>query len=194
MEIRDARKTEASDLAILIDAAAHDIASWVWQGMRTDEASLFEVGRKRAMREEGGFSYRNAKIADIDGAVAGMIIGYTLDNPYDLSGLDDTPAEFRPLLELESLAPGSWYVNVLAVFEEYRRKGIGLQLLNAGEAIARECEASEMSIIIESANIGARKLYESVGYSARATRKAQPFPGSTLDSDEWVLLVKELKS
>ena len=82
MTIRPALKTDASDLAILIDAASHGIASWVWQGLREDEASLFEVGRKRAVREEGGFSYRNAHVIEADGNVAGTIIGYFLDDPY----------------------------------------------------------------------------------------------------------------
>ena len=193
MVIRPAKKTEASDLAVLIDIASHGITSWVWDGMRADEASLFEVGRKRAMRDEGSFSYRNAFVADVDGAPAGMIVGYLLDDPYDLSGLADVPEEFRPLLELEAQAPGSWYVNVLAVFEEHRGKGYGEALLAKGEQLARDCGAGQMSIIIEDTNIGARKLYERLGFKEHASCDAVPIPVPQLTCKAWILLVKELK-
>ena len=39
----------------------------------------------------------------------------------------------RPLVLLEAKAPGSWYVNVLATFPEFRRQGIGVQLLAVAE-------------------------------------------------------------
>ena len=194
MMIRRAEKREASDLAILIDAASHGIASYVWQGLRNGEASLFEVGRKRAMREEGGFSYRNAQVLEADGCLAGMIIGYTLDDPYDVGDLNDTPEEFRPLIELEAVAPGSWYVNVLAVFEEHRGKGYGRKLLAKGEEIARAAGARELSIIVEDDNHVAFGLYQNVGYRERARRPVVPFPTRHLTSDEWVLLAKDIQS
>jgi hypothetical protein len=35
------------------------------------------------------------------------------------------PAMFVPLQELENLAPGTWYVNVLAAYPEHRSQGHG---------------------------------------------------------------------
>ena len=95
--IRPATKLDASELVCLIDCAGYGIPLGVWAGMLDDEASVLEVGRKRAMREEGGFSYRNAWIAERDGAVAGALVGYRLDEEIDLSDIDDVPASFRPL-------------------------------------------------------------------------------------------------
>ena len=37
---------------------------------------------------------------------------------------DDMPAMFVPLQELENLAPGTWYINVLATFPEHRSEPI----------------------------------------------------------------------
>ena len=91
------------------------------------------------------------------------------------------PEEFRPLVELEAQAPGSWYVNVLAVFEEHRRKGFGQQLLAFGENIARDSGATELSIIVESNNHGAHNLYRSVGYTERARRPAVKVPTTHMD-------------
>ena len=36
---------------------------------------------------------------------------------------------FVPLQELENLAPGTWYVNVLAVHPPFRGLGLGTKLL-----------------------------------------------------------------
>jgi len=190
--IRPARKTDASEMVVLIDSAGYGAPLWVWSGLRTDEASVLEVGRKRAMREEGGFSYRNAFIAEENGAVQGMLVGYRLDDPYDVGDLDSVPKEFRQLIELEALAPGSWYVNVLAVHGEYRGQGLGEKLLAHAEQTAREAGARQMSVIFESGNKGAGRLYRRVGYAEKAHRPRVAYPGDYTGSKEWVLLVKDL--
>ena len=40
---------------------------------------------------------------------------------------------FVPLQELENLAPGTWYVNVLAAYPEHRGQGYGTALLAVAE-------------------------------------------------------------
>lgn len=71
----------------------------------------------RAARESGGFSYRNAHVAERDGRVVAMLLGYRLPEPYDAGDLEALPSVVRPLVELEALAPGSWYVNAVAALE-----------------------------------------------------------------------------
>jgi len=190
--IRPARKTDASEMVVLIDSAGYGMPLWTWSGLRTDEPSVLEVGRKRAMREEGGFSYRNAFIAEEDGAVQGMLVGYRLDDPYDSGDLDSVKKEFRALIELEVLVPGSWYVNVLAVHGENRGRGLGENLLARAEQSARQAGARQMSVIVESGNEGAARLYRRVGYAEKARRPRVPYPGDYTDSKELVLLAKSL--
>ncbi len=191
--IRAATKQDASELVCLIDCAGYGMPLDVWNSMLDGEASVLEVGRKRAMREEGGFSYRNAWIAERDGATAGVLVGYRLDEDIDLSGIDQVPAAFRPLMELEAEAPGSWYVNVLAVHAEYRGKGIGGALLDHADRTADDVGAGTMSIIFESENHAARRLYASKGYSVTAQRPRVAFEKDRTGSAEWLLMVKELK-
>ncbi|WP_337660470.1 GNAT family N-acetyltransferase [Anderseniella sp. Alg231-50] len=191
--IRPATKLDASELVCLIDCAGYGIPLGVWAGMLDDEASVLEVGRKRAMREEGGFSYRNAWIAERDGAVAGALVGYRLDDDIDLSDINDVPDTFRPLMELEAEAPGSWYVNVLAVHGEWRGTGIGGALLDHADQIAATTGARTMSIIFESENDGGRRLYEAKGYKVTARRPRVAFETDRTGSAEWLLMVKDLK-
>lgn len=188
--IRAARKADASEMVALFDCAGYGMPLWVWQGMKTDEASVLEVARKRAMRDEGSFSYRNAHILEDMGQVMGMLIGYPIDDPYDMGDMEKTPEVFRPLVELEAQVPGSWYVNVVAVHAEHRGRGLGSRLLGHAEYVARQTRNGTMSIIFESRNRNAHRLYERLGYRETARRPRIPFPGDATGSEEWILMKK----
>jgi ribosomal protein S18 acetylase RimI-like enzyme len=98
----------------------------------------------------------------------------------------------RPLVRLEAKAPGSWYVNVLATFPEFRRLGIGGQLLAIAEGKGRQEGAPSLSVMVGSWNAGAGRLYRSAGYSALASEPAVLFSGCPHKGD-WVLMVRSLK-
>ncbi|HEU4475108.1 MAG TPA: hypothetical protein VFR71_00220, partial [Methyloceanibacter sp.] len=112
---RPATKADAAALAVLVDIAGEGMPAYMWSTLKAPGQSLLELGRERAQREAGGFSYRNSIVAEIDGEIAASLVGYRLDDPYDLeASLAETPEIVRPLVRLEAKAPGSWYVNVLA--------------------------------------------------------------------------------
>lgn len=189
---RPATKADAAALAVLVDIAGEGMPSYMWGTMKAPGQSPLEVGRERARRETGGFSYRHAVIAEIGGEVAATLVGYRLDDPYDLeASLAETPKIVRPLVRLEAKAPGSWYVNVLATFPEFRRQGIGARLLVIAEQKAREEVAPALSVIVASWNDFASRLYTRACYAALAREPALPFPGCPHRGD-WVLIVKRL--
>jgi len=187
--LQPARKDDARALALLIDIAGEGFGTYLWsQSARPGESAL-DVGMKRAQREEGGFSYRNATLAEVDGEVAGLLLGYRLADPYDTGSLDVLPPIIRPLVELESCAPGSWYVNALAAFPEYRNRGLGKYLLNEADRLTRAAGAKATSLIVAEENAGAMRLYLRNGYREAARRLLVPFPGLGHGGD-WVLMVK----
>jgi ribosomal protein S18 acetylase RimI-like enzyme len=189
---RPATKADASTLAVLVDIAGEGMPAYMWSTLAAPGQSVLELGRERARREQGGFSYRNSVVAEVDGEVAAGLVGYRLDDPYDLEGsLAETPDIVRPLVRLEAKAPGSWYVNVLATFPEYRRRGIGARLLAIAEEKAREQGARSLSVIVGSWNDGAARLYGGAGYETVAKEKAILFPGCPHQGD-WVLMVRSM--
>jgi ribosomal protein S18 acetylase RimI-like enzyme len=191
IRLRPASKDDALDLAQLIDIAGEGFGSYLWsQAVKPGETAL-DVGKRRAAREDGGFSYRNATLAEVDGRVAGLLLGYRLADPYDTGELSRLPEIVRPLLELEAEAPGSWYVNALAAFPEFRGRGVGTTLLARAEEIARKTNTGTLSLIVADENEGARRLYERTGYHAVARRPLIPFPGYAHTGD-WVLMIKPL--
>src|SRR5680860_125617 len=126
--IRPATLADAAALAVLIDIAGEGIPAHLWSTWKTPGQSILEFGRERARREEGGFSYRNAILAEMNGEIAASLVGYPLDDPYHLPDLDELPDIVRPLINLEAQVPGTWYVNVLAAFPEFHGQGIGAKL------------------------------------------------------------------
>ena len=191
LTFRPARKADASALAVLVDIAGEGLPAHLWNTLKAPGQSILEVGRERAAREEGGFSYRNAIIAEVDGEIAACLVGYRLDDPYDLGDLEQAPPVVRPLVLLEAKARGSWYVNVLATFPEFRRCGIGIELLGIAEGKAREEGAHALSVIVAGENERAARLYAAAGYEALATEPIFAFPGCPHGGD-WLLMVKPL--
>jgi ribosomal protein S18 acetylase RimI-like enzyme len=189
--LRPARKSDAAALAILVDIAGEGMPAWLWSTLKEPGQSVLEFGRSRAARDSGAFSWRNTTVAEIDGEVAACLVDYRLADPYDTGDLDDLPAVVRPLVVLESEAPGSWYVNVLATFPEFRGQGLGARLLALAEARGRAAGAGALSIIVAGENSGAVRLYTRSGYRETARATLVQYTGCAHGGD-WLLMVKEL--
>lgn len=190
MIIRHATLSDAPILAELVNYAGEGLPLYLWSKMAAPGESAWDVGRKRAAREEGSFSYRNATVIEQDGACAGALIGYEIADAPEPAGAD-MPAMFVPLQELENLAPSTWYVNILAVLPRFRGQGLGAQLLGVADETGRKLGKTGMSVIVSDANHGARRLYERCGYRAAASR-AMVKEGWDGEGANWVLLTKAL--
>jgi ribosomal protein S18 acetylase RimI-like enzyme len=167
---RRATPDDAHALAELIDFAGEGLPSYLWRRMAEPGEDVWDVGRRRARREEGSFSYRNAVVLEEDGRVVACLIGYPLPDEPEPIDPAQMPAMFVPLQELENLAPGTWYVNVLATYPGHRGHGHGTRLLGLAEDLAAGAGSQGLSIIVSDANSGARRLYERCGYRLAAER------------------------
>ncbi len=192
MLIREAKASDAEHLVRFINMAADDLPLHFWRKSVGAERDPWDYGRERAARETGNFSFRNAWLAEVDGAVAACLLGYPAeDEPGPID--PDTPAIFVPLLELEALAPGSWYLNVLATYDQYRGKGLGSALLAYAEDVAQRAGCKSISLIAEDTHLDALRLYSAKGYREVARRPV--VKGDWLvDAKEWILLVKTVGS
>lgn len=189
---RTAMPKDGAALAVLVDIAGEGIPASFWRDLAGPGYSVLEMGRERARREEGGFSYRHATLAEVGDEIAAGLIVYPLDEPYDLTGLDEMPPHVQPLERLEAQAPGSWYVNVLATFPEFRGQGIGAELLDIADTKGRQAGAHAMSVIVASWNEGAARLYARAGYKDAAREKAVA-PADFPHQGDWILMTKPLR-
>ena len=185
---RQATPADAMALAELINFAGEGLPLYLWERMAEPGESAWDVGRRRARRDEGAFSYRNAVVAERGGrVVAGLVTYRVAEEPEVIDA--ETPGIFVPLLELENRVPGSWYVNVLAVYPLHRGRGLGGTLLEIAAEQARENGSRGESIIVSDANTGARRLYERSGYRFVDQR---PMVKDDWENpgENWVLLAK----
>ncbi|MEM7283330.1 MAG: GNAT family N-acetyltransferase [Pseudomonadota bacterium] len=184
---RRARKSDAIEMVELINFAGEGLPLYLWSSLSDGTKSVWDIGRERAQRENGSFSYRNTIVCEAAGKAVAALIGYPLADEVDPAVYLDMPKMFVPLQELEDMALSTWYVNVLAAYPKYRRRGYGTQLLKIAEEMAVKAGSKGLSIIVSDANTGARKLYERCGFRETASREMVKDNWENA-GENWVLL------
>src|SRR5688572_27956972 len=154
--LRPALIEDAPILAELVNYAGDGLPLHLWSKMAAAGESAWEVGRRRAARPEGGFSYHNAIIIEHRGTCAGCLIGFEIQDQPEPIG-SDRPAIFVPFQEQENRAPGTWYVNVLAVRPQFRGLGLGTRLLDVADETgpARQARQERRRVAEQSARAAA---------------------------------------
>ena len=183
---RPATKNDAQHLAHLVNFAGEGIPYYFWQKNAESGQDPWDIGKSRAEREEGSFSYRHTIVAEIDGELAGCLVTYVLPEDPEPIDYDEMPPIFVPIQELEDSAPSTQYVSVLAAYPQYRNLGVGSGLLKIAE---KEGDGRAMSIIVSDGNPNARRLYERVGYVAERDQKMvkEDWKG---EGKNWILMIK----
>ena len=188
VKFRPGKIQDAAILAQLVNYAGEGMPLYLWEKIAENDQTGWDIGKERAAREEGGFSYRNTTIIEQEGKAAACLIGYEIgDTPQPIT--PDMLDMFVPLQELENLACNTWYVNVLAVLPEYRNLGLGSHLLNKADEVGKSLGKGGMSVIVADNNTKARQLYERFNYTETA-RRLMVKGDWILPGKEWVLLTK----
>ena len=131
--IRDARKEEAKELAILVNHAGTgpdnqglDIVGWTLAA--EDGEGPFDYGGRIVAGEDGIYSYRNMRVIEADGKVAAMSLCFEAFKRTEAE-MKIIPEEFRIFKELTNTIPGEFYLDSLAALPEFRGQGFGRLLL-----------------------------------------------------------------
>lgn len=179
--LRPASPDDAPDMARLVDIAGHGLPHATWAAMAPAGTDPFDFGALRARRDSGGFTWRHARMLMVGDAVAGMLMTYHL--PPDPQPLDGIPPLARPLQELENLCPSALYINALATYPAFRRRGLGrLMLEQAGQG--------PQAVITGSDNAPALALYRDAGFAEAARRPALGDGVWQPTHRDWVLLTR----
>lgn len=190
--IRPATKADAAEVALLVNIATHGGIRAGWEHDERAEGTYdpAEVGRLDMLDEKSGLNWRNASMAESDGEVVGLLLGYPEADrmpPFPR----DIPAFLVPILELEWLAAGTWFISMLGVHKPWRSQGIGGKLLELAEQKRTETGRHGLALIVEDHNEGARALYERIGFTVTASRPMHEYPDGTKPGKDWLLMVKD---
>jgi ribosomal protein S18 acetylase RimI-like enzyme len=192
VSLRPARPSDASDVALLINIATHGLIAQVW-GREEGAAESYnpiEMGRLHVLRDGDDLSWRNATLAESEGEIAGLLLGYREADP-PKPPPPNLPEFGRPFNELRTTMPGAWYVSMISVHLRWRGRGIGARLMEVAETKRVETKARGMSLIVEDINTRARRLYERFGFSVRGKRPMIPFPDGGPNGEDWLLMAKD---
>ena len=189
---RPATPDDATDLALLLDAASRRLVSWRWSTLATPGQSWFEVGRARILTLTDNEShYANWLVAEVDGHPVGALNAHPVPEEVGPTDLADLDPVFHPIVELEPLTAGTFYIMAAAIFAEHRGRGDGAALLDKAAQMARGRGLSRLTLMTESFNTDARRLYHRHGFRDLDHRPFVAFPG-TDEAGDWVLMAKQL--
>ncbi|HEX6122153.1 MAG TPA: GNAT family N-acetyltransferase [Ktedonobacterales bacterium] len=155
IEIRPAQPGDAGVAAMLLYSAyTHSHVTYPPR-----EASEGWVERLQAFfRQDGNrFSYQHIQVAGHGADVVGLVLSF---------GGRDEPrlnAAIGPWLEREA-EDDEWYVDALAVLENWSRQGIGMRLMQTAERQARQHSYAEIALNVALGNTEAVNLYTRLHY------------------------------
>jgi ribosomal protein S18 acetylase RimI-like enzyme len=186
--LRAAERSEAAELAILIDIASHGFAAWLWYGGVLSGAAetAFEHGRNRLRQDSGLGTWRDAVVALVEDEIVGVSVSYGLDA--SIRDIEAKHPVLVPLLALQMQVVGHWFIDSLGVYKPHRGRGIGRALL--AHEIARAGSAP-VSLITESHNEKAQALYKANGFEEMARAEAVPLFEDSRKHD-WVLFTRKV--
>lgn len=185
IHVRSATPVDAPAAAKLLFMTGGSVAEYLFGSDARDGAKaalegLFEHGRNR-------YSHRFARVAEIDGEVAGLVLSYSgktmsrLRLPMfgDLIGVlgvaGTTRFLFRsvPLIGVKEVQADEYFINSLAVSPEFRGRGIGTQLMALAEESAMQAGLARCSLTVDVDKERALGLYEHLGYRIEDTTRIQ---------------------
>lgn len=116
------------------------------------------------------YSYRHALVAEVDGMVVGALISYPGEQYHqmrnitfrELSAFREQNMDIMP----DEAGPGEYYLDTMAVLPQYRRKGIGRELMRTRIACAEQHYPElKITLLVDPDNLHAMHLYESLGFA-----------------------------
>jgi ribosomal protein S18 acetylase RimI-like enzyme len=191
MEIRKAAKGDCRAIAELALVAGAGIPAYFWEQSRQAGQEIVDIGAQNAASDTENFSYRNVHLALVEHHIAGMLLSYRLPEAGDTEELEEFPEFIRPLIELEQCVPGSFYINMLATYPEYRNQAVGTTLMTVADKLAAEAGCTLISVEVFEQNEGALRLYQRLGYLTAEKRPVIPHPCHPYGG-EIVLLTKRV--
>lgn len=141
-------------------------------------------------------SFEYATFAEDDGAIVGMLSGYSSQQHaraddgvllaaagWRVPRLVSTWLAAYPMMRFMDRVPaGDWYLQTVAVDPARRGQGTGSMLLDLAEQTARAAGASRLVLDVVVTNDGARRLYERRGMVAEVRSPSLPYlSGTALD-------------
>lgn len=189
--IRPACTADSEHIARLAMLAGEGIPAYFWNQIKQANESVVEAGARRVISDETNFSYKNAHVALYAEKIAGLLLGYKIVSVPSHAEVNSAPEFIRPLLLMDRKVPGTYYINMLATYPEYRGKGLGRALMLHAETVAASMNIDALSLQVFNENKHALAFYFRLGYRKVAELPVVPHECHPF-TDKVYLLRKDL--
>lgn len=168
VEIREAKKAQAAEIARLIMMAMTDDCCLHFCGDGHGLDDFREMMTALVAREDSQYSYRNTMVAMDGETVVGITISYDggmlhalrrafIQAAKTFLGKDHSDMD-------DETQAGELYLDSLAVLPDYRRQGIARRLLKASKEKADAMGLPCVGLLVDKGNPAGEAFYASVGF------------------------------
>jgi ribosomal protein S18 acetylase RimI-like enzyme len=181
VNIRQAKPDDALALARLFLLAAHGIAEAVYRDLIPGQATDQIIANRRVRPEGRSSSFTNWQVAQDDqGQIVGAMNAFALDQtgrslPEPLL-TEERLAVIGPLIELDAVAQGTYFINAIATFPAHRQHGTGRQLIGLACDDARHARLPAVTLTTFEEDTRLVDYYLGLGFGVVAARPIVPHP------------------
>ena len=168
IEIREANKSQAAEIARLIMTAMTDGCCLYFCGEGYGLEDFYKMMTMLVEREDSQYSYRNTLVAMDADKVVGISVSYDGGRlselrPAFIKAAKEHVGKDHSGMDDETQA-GELYLDCLAVLPEYRRQGIARKLLLATRERANRLGLPCVGLLVDKDNRVGEALYTSAGF------------------------------
>ena len=168
VKIRKATIDDSTEIARLITTAMTDECCRHFYGPEHTSADFMHFIARLAKATNSQYSYQNTLVATHNGKIVGAAVSYDGAKLAELreafiKGMKNYFGRDFSNIPDETRA-GELYLDSFAVNEEYRRQGIGGELIKATCAKAAEMGITKVGLLVDTKNNAAEQLYISLGF------------------------------
>jgi ribosomal protein S18 acetylase RimI-like enzyme len=171
--LRQARKGDARHVAELIVIAGDQRPNFPYILEREGDGSI-DLAKLRAARRDESFALRNSTMAEINGRVAGVLLGYKLSRKSEALMPNYLAQCLRPVMEPGPELIDTFYVNTLSIYPAYQKHGLGARLLEKANLKALKTGCTGVSLEVGEDNQPAVRFYARHGFEVIKRRPGGP--------------------
>lgn len=170
IELRQATRDDLPTLVELKSLVAGEAARG---GGDAIEAVSLDTALPDLVADVGAFSHSSYVLAIVGGLVAGAVcLSWVKARLAERDGVAAGSVQDDLIRRL----PPSLFISDMAVFADFRRRGVARLLLATMERLAQQVGVNRVGLMVESDNGGAVNLYRTEGFRCRARRPLADSP------------------
>ena len=163
---RSGRTEDCPLIATLVNIASEGVIEFLFHGL-IPEMTPVQMVAHNLRSDSSHYSYKNAIVAEYNNNPVGVSLSY----PSHFHKITEEMRQFLPEDRLEhfklfytSRVEDSLFLNALCVEGEFRKKGIGAELISLTKKKAKKSGFTALSLMVFADNKDAQRLYRRCGF------------------------------